>query len=502
MISERQTSSFAGHAATYAIGNIARRLVGFIMLPIYTRYLTPADYGVVGLLTIALSFLEPLLGARLAEAVPKFYFAATEEHTKSSVIWNALFVTGSVSALTTIAIVLFRGPESQILFGSREYAFATGFFAINMVSQPVEYTGMMYLRLQERSRLFLGVSMAKMVLQVVLNLLLVVYWQLSVLGVVLSGVVSSVATCIALMIYIGSHTRPTLDKKITRAMLRFCWPLWFSGLAGLYTGSSGSLYLRLFDSLSDVGLLGLGMKFATVVGLIVWAPFFQHWEPMSYRYHREGSGRDKFQVAFLTISLLMFVCGLGISIFAEPVIRVMATPGFRAAAGVVPILTLGLILNSIVSFFYFSFFIADRTKLDSLSRYITVVVITVFYLALIPTLGLVGAAVGQCLAFALNFVYVYFWSKKYFDPGFQLAPIGLLVLISALAYTCSNVIFGNHNPAVDLLTKSITLVIASGLMSLVAVRAIRKSSPSAYDRLQSSLRRFGLGGLMGGSARE
>jgi len=160
-------------------------------------------------------------------------------------------------------------------------------FSVNLVSQPIEQTGMTYLRLRERSGLFLGFSMSKLVLQVALNLLLVVYWREGVMGVVLSGIISSIVLGLATTAYLAAHEAPAFDWHTTRRMVQFCWPLWLSGLAGLYIGSSGSMYLRVFGSLSDVGLLSLGMRFATVVGMLIWSPFFAHWEPMSFQYYKD-----------------------------------------------------------------------------------------------------------------------------------------------------------------------------------------------------------------------
>ena len=88
MASEKQPRSFLSHTATYAIGNVARRLVGFAMLPIYTRFLTPADYGVIGLLTFALALFEPVFGARLGRAIPKFYFETMNARHRRAVIWG------------------------------------------------------------------------------------------------------------------------------------------------------------------------------------------------------------------------------------------------------------------------------------------------------------------------------------------------------------------------------------------------------------------------------
>jgi O-antigen/teichoic acid export membrane protein len=488
---DRRSPGFVSHAATYAIGNIARRLVGFLMLPIYTRYLTPADYGVIGLLTFALALFEPIFGARLARAIPKFYLEVTDARSKRAVIWGALGLTAAVSAVTVLALVLTRGAGAQVLFGNRKYALVVGLFAVTLLTQPVEETGMMYIRLQERSRLFLGFSMLKLVSQVSLNLLLVVYWRGGVLGVVESGVISSTVAGVGLTVYVAIYERPAFDWPLTRRMLQFCWPLWLSGIAGLYIGSSGAMYLRVFGSLAAVGLLELGLKFATVVDMLIWNPFWQHWEPMSFRYYREEHGRRKFQVAFIVVSALMFTGGLGVSIFAEPVIRVMASKSFYAAASIVPILTFGFVLNSLNSFSNFSFLVTGHTKVHSLCYYATAVIITIAYLALVPSLGLMGAALAQCLAFGASFAIVRVVAARYYDPGFNLVPLAAFSLVSLVAYVCSNVVLGTHAIGIDLLIKSLILLIATGLIGLITVRAIRTADGSLLEDLPWPLNRWG-----------
>ena len=486
----RRSSSFISHAATYAVGNIARRLVGFLMLPIYTRYLSPADYGVIGLLTFALSLMEPLFGARLARAIPKFFFEVTDERSKRAVIWGALGLTAAVSAVSMLVLVLARGAGAELLFGSRNYALVFALFATNLLTQPVEETGMTYIRMQGRSKLFLGFSMLKLLVQVSLNLLLVVYWRGGVLGAVESGVISSVATGVWLTGYVAKYVQPAFDWPLTRRMLQFCWPLWLSGLAGLYIGSSGALYLRVFESLSSVGLLELALKFATVVVILIWTPFWQHFEPMSFRYYHEEDGRRKFQVAFIVISALLFASGLGVSIFAEPVIRLMASPSFHAAASAVPILTFGFVLNSLTSFFLFSLMVTDHTKMLSLSQYATAVVITFAYLALVPSFGLVGAACAQCVAYGTSFFLLRLIAARYFDPGFNLTPLMGFSLVSLAAYVSSNVVLGSHALVPDLLIKSLVLLIATALIGLIAVQAIRSQHRSLLEDLPWPLNRW------------
>src|SRR5215469_15830465 len=490
MTSEKR-SGFVSHAATYAIGNIARRFVGFVMLPIYTRFLTPADYGVIGLLTFALALMEPLLGARLGWAVPKFYFDARDHRGRRAVIWGALILTGAASAVSVLVLVLFRNVAAEILFGNRKYALALGLFAISLLTQPIEQTGMTYLRLRERSGLFLTFSVTKLLFQLVLNLLLVVWWRGQVIGVVLSAVISSVAIAIGSTLYVAAHEAPAFDWQVTKKMMQFCWPLWLSAIAGIYIGASGALFLRTFDTLSDVGRLQLALKFASTVGMLLWVPFLQHWEPMSFRYYKEVDGKRKFQVAFIAISALMFIGGAGISIFAEPVIKVMAAKSFYTAVTVVPILTFALILDKMRTFFDFSFMITDRTKMRGAYQYGTAVVLTIAYVALIPRFGLMGAATAQCVTFVGTFIYVYFLSRRYYDPEIKLMPIGLFSLVGMGGYVLASLASRTPNLGIDLLIRTCVTLIATMLIAVVALRAIGAADISLLESLPSPLDKLG-----------
>jgi O-antigen/teichoic acid export membrane protein len=227
------------------------------------------------------------------------------------------------------------------------------------------------------------------------------------------------------------------------------------------------------------------------VGMLLWAPFQQHWEPMSFQYYKEPNGKRKFQLAFITISALMFIGGLMISIFAGPVIRVMAAKPFYAAASVVPVLTLALVLDRLRAFFDFGFMITDRTKMRGGYQYATALVLTGAYVALIPRFGLAGAAVAQCSTFVGTFIWVYFLARRYYDPEIKLLPIGIFSAIGIAACLFTNVIAPSPNLIADLLIKSVVTLIATALIAMVALREIRAVDGAMLENLPWPLHRLG-----------
>jgi O-antigen/teichoic acid export membrane protein len=484
----RKNSGIARHSLIYAVSNVARQLAGFLMLPIYTSYLSPADYGAVGLLAFALALLEPFFGARLMQAIPKFYFEVKSEQSKGAVISSALILTASVSAVSATMVYMFNEEASNLLFGTTEYALATALFGLNILTQPVEYSGMMFIRIQERSLLYLAVSMAKLVVQISLNLLLVVYFEMGVVGVVLSGVIASTIFGIILTIYTFYYNKPSFDWPITLKMLIFCWPLWFAGLAGLYIGSSNRLYLRIFSSLDDVGLIELATRFASLLGLLIWGPFIQHWELVSYKYYNEDRSSEVFQSAFLGINTLLIIVGLGISVFSEPVIELMSSAPFHGSAQLVPLLTLGFMLNSIASFFYFSFMVTDRPKLFTYCHYFTAAVITIVYLAMIPAFGVIGAAAGQALAYGINLLFAFYISRRLLNQGIKLSPVFFMIFIAAVFYVMSNIVFSQDDFVWDSLVK-VSLYICAVLIlcgvSYVTAKRINGGENSLLEFVNS-----------------
>ena len=73
------------HATLFGLANIIRKITGFLMLPLYTRYLSPEDYGVVEMLMVVIIVMEVFLGMKMGEAVFRYYFLAngkSEQKTK------------------------------------------------------------------------------------------------------------------------------------------------------------------------------------------------------------------------------------------------------------------------------------------------------------------------------------------------------------------------------------------------------------------------------------
>jgi O-antigen/teichoic acid export membrane protein len=432
---------FVKHSTIYAIGNVSRQLVGFLMLPLYTQFLTPADYGVVGLLTFALALLEPFFGARLGDATLKFFYEETDEGRRRRVISTSLVITGTVSTIVALVAFLGRVPISNLLFGTERYALPVGLFAYVFVGQAVEYYGLTFIRIQQKPILFVTINLLKLAIQLAMNVWLIVYMKLGVTGVIISGTVSSLLFATGLALYTIYYNGIRFDTKIAKRMIVFSWPLWLSSLATLYIYSANRYYLRVFASMDQVGYFELAAKFAMILSLVIWQPFTQFWETERFQHYKKEAAPPIFSTVFECLSALMFIAALGISVFSAPIITVMAAPAFQEAAWVVPFLCFGGLFGFLSMYTYFSFLVTGATGMIGRNNYITVVIVTVLNILLIPRFGFLGAGAALFLALLMQFLLVRHASIRYYDMRQHLGPFFVMLGIAMAGYACANLIF-------------------------------------------------------------
>lgn len=483
----------AKHLAIYSVGSIVRQLAGFIMLPIYTSYLTPEDYGVVGLLVVMISLFELVLGARLTQSVPKYYYDAEDETGRKRVVTTALFLTLSISVLSASLVAFFGAPLSNVIFGTLDYADHVTLYSIMLLTSALEAYGIAFIRLQERPILFISNSIGKLFLQLSLNLYFVVSLEMGVMGVVISTVIASSLFALSYLVYLLYYNGARFGAALCKRMLAFTWPLWLAGIASLYIGSSNRYFLRLFSDLSQVGLFELAVKFAAILGMLVWNPFTQWWQTEKFKIAKgEDGGRETFPAVFNAMACVMVIVGFGISVFSGSVIQVMSHENFHAAQKAVPFSVYGAMMLKMSMFFMLSFLLTERTLIVAYIRYGSAVVLTGLFLLLIPYWGFVGAALASLLSNTLVLLVYYNVSRRVRELHIKLGGYFCLVGISAV------LLFAEYQATLAIHSLWVALIVKAGfcvlLMAVVGTyvardRKLSEITGAAFRVIQKKLTR-------------
>ena len=463
------TKRLLRHSSIYALGSILKNLVGFIMLPLYTRYLSPADYGVISLMLFMLTLFELLFAARLGYALPKMWAEDTSESGRNTLISTALLFMAAIGLASSTVVFAVRVPLSELIFGTTQYTTIVAYFSFMVLTQSLETHGLDYIRLQQRPWLFMGMSLSKLAVQLSLNVWFIVGLNQVVMGVALSTMLSSLFMGLVLLIYVVAKSGIRYDHPLAKRMLAFSWPLWFGGLAGLYIGSSNRYYMRIFGTMDNVGLYSLAERFSGILTMLIWAPFAQYWVVESFKYY-QANKRAAFNIVFCIICGVLFLGGLGIALFAPPTIHIMSQPSFYPASNAVPFLVMSAIFSCLAQFVAFSFLVSETTKLLSAYSYLTAIVVSVLYVALIPALGHVGAALASAGAQGLQLLIQYRQGQRRYDMGLSISFLFFAWGVAAVAYVFGNFAARDAGFVADVAVRAVAWTVAAAVICYQLLR--------------------------------
>ncbi len=426
-------------SAIYTAGTLLRQLVSFLMLPIYTRHLTASDYGTVEMLTVITAVLAVIAGTHMGTATIRHYHEAGSETQQKLVICTAsittLITTCAIFAIFLLLTLSELGPLfSRQILGNARYLPLLQIFASVVVLQPMEEQIFTLLRIKNRPWIFVVLSLAKLVLQLSLNIHFVVIEQLGVKGVVYSSVISTTVSAVGSFIACRKYSGWCFSSEISFRMLKYIIPLAFGGLGGLFMSISDRYAIQLFRGSKEVGLYALGYRFADILNVLGWLPFINIWQAYRFEIARNKGAIEEFQYVFYAISVYLVWIGLGVALLSGDVLRLMAEASYWSAGKVVAPLILASLLTCAVGFSNFSFLFTGRTAYIAKGSWLSAFALTLAFYLLIPRYGAVGAAWAKVSAGLVQLVATVYWSRSIYSMNLPWFRVGLFVMFWALVY--------------------------------------------------------------------
>lgn len=399
----KHVREIVSHGGIFALGLLLTRLTSVVLLPVYTRMLTPADYGVLTILDIVGELLRLAIGTGLTSAASRFHFDTNDEAERSKVWWVALFALLGFTTLVALPVLLASASLSKLSLGagvpegSRLYALMLSalWFALP------ESLFQNHLRAIKQSRLLVGLGLARLAVNAALNILLLYQFRLGVTAVLLGNLVTTLVwAVIHLVLFARVRGVPVLDWKLLPSMFRFGGPLVGVALMSLAMHQIDRYILVGFVSLSDIGIYSLAYQIGQGVNSLVLSPFSQVWGVVVFEVAALRDFKRLFAEIFSTfvrgLSLVLLAAALG----SRLAVAILAPPSYAPAADLIPVIALA----------YFFFSLDDHFRVPALLQKRTGALLPVYAIAavtnvglnllLVPRWGIEGAAWASAGTFA------------------------------------------------------------------------------------------------------
>ena len=475
-------------SAIYGMGRLLSSVIGFVLIPIYTRYLTPADYGLYSLYAIAgqVVTLISLMGMSTA-MFREVVYHDSDERTVISTTFNFLII----QSLVFFGVLAIFSPQiSLLLFGEATHTYLLRLIFITNGLGVFGFVVLSTLQMREQAGRYSAVHVIRFAIGVALNILFIVVLRMGLEGLVLAGLGMSILSAIMFVALLWKDLRPRLSWPILKRMLRFGLPLVPFQLASILLTSSDRYFLEHYAGAAEVGIYSLGYKFGMIVQLIVMA-IQTAWAAQMFAIAKEDGAERKFaRIVVYYLAGLGFL-GLGISVLSKEVLTIMSTPAFLPAYTVVPLIVLSYIAYGGVNMTNVALNIKGRTELNApIIIAVAIGNLGLNYL-LIPRFGMMGAAVATLVSYVVLLVIEVIVNQRVWRLPLEYGRILKVALAWGTVYAVS-LLIASGNVWLDtglktcLLVAFPVLLFVFGFFDASELRALRVVSQRLLRRLRPS----------------
>ncbi len=429
----------------YGLGTILTRLVTFLLLPVYTNVFTPEQYGIVSLSYAFTGFVIVFYRYGMDTALMKFYIDAEGEGKKK--YFTAIFSTQTVTSLIFSGIVFVTANFLSPVFLGGEYKTLMQFVAIILFLDALRELPLLVLRANEKPRQFIFFSLLNVLLLMLLNIYFVVILKMGIEGVLIGNILASSIVLLATIPIIFQNFKfDTVEKDVLKEVLKFGLPFLPAALFSMIMELSDRYLLEWLADTTAVGLYSAGNNFGKF-GLLVVMGFNMGWTPYFLKKGKDEDAKQTFaQISKYFLGIMGFF-SVFISIWIHSIVRFRVGgvsffgEEYWISAQVVPVLLLGYYFFGLYVLQLPGVFMIARTKWVPIFRIIGAFLTVIITILLIPTFGIIGAAIGKSLAYLGMAIAIGLFNRKFYNISYSWRGIVFpIIFIMLVAVTPMNLV--------------------------------------------------------------
>lgn len=404
------------------------------MIPLYTHFLSPEDYGTLEILDLVSYLVGLFLAMGIAQSLFRFYYEFEEQEKRDQVISVSMITLWGVTIVILISLLYFSRGISTLVFNSNEYFRMLNLVFIALVLNLNSEVPLGVLRIKQKSVQYVTINIIRLIFSLGLNILFIVKYGMGVIGILYSGLIVSFLTCLYVTFYILRRIKLTYSFSLISAIFKYALPIMWSWLGMFILHFGDRFIIQRLLSLSDVGIYSLAYKFGYMPNYLILYPFMMIWSPKRFDLLKEPNAKDIYSTIFTYFMFAQIFAGLGVIVLIKDVIALMSASQFHEAYKYVPVILLGYICFGIFEYVQFGIHVSKKTRVLAIFTLITAGINVGLNLLLMPILGLWAAALITFFSWAFLTVCIYFPSQKHYHIPYEFIRLSKMVGTAVILY--------------------------------------------------------------------
>ncbi|AWB07434.1 hypothetical protein A6A40_20590 (plasmid) [Azospirillum humicireducens] len=335
------------HGWMFMVANVVNRAAGLLLLPLYAKVLSPAEFGVYALIGVVGDIVAVMLMIGMINAFTVVYFEHPDERGRSRVVSTTMIGLWAASlALLTVALPAGWGA-SELLFGSRDQGPIIAFAFAGIAFSAVFELALAYYRVHKRSGTCLLISVGKAVGLIGLNLSFLLWMNLGVTGIFLANAITFVGLGVGLTVAILAVNGLGFSFGLLKRVTVLGLPFMPQTMLDMGNQFAMRYLVNLLMGVAAVGVLSFGLRLATMLYMFLTASFLQIWSVSRIEAQENTAGREQSEFVFHLFVVLLSAAALGMALTAPEVLWLIASSEYDTVLPCMPLLVLAYVVHGV-----------------------------------------------------------------------------------------------------------------------------------------------------------
>lgn len=446
----------AGQTAIYGLSSILGRFLTFFLTPLHTAVLKPSEFGVNGDIYSIIPFLMVILTFGMETSFFRFYQHRDANSEGRKIFSHALFPVFTLSLVFVVSILLLLPVLAPILKYEEHPEYLV--YMILIVAFDALYAvPFAKLRADNRPLRFVSLRMLHIIILVGLNLFFYLLCPYLVkhniatgltdlvynadLGVAYIFICNLAANILLFLLLLPEwlQIKLTFNWKLEKKYLAYAAPLVVAGLAGITNEMVDKQFLKFLlpeeIAFAQVGIYSANYKIATFMMMFIQAFRFAA-EPFLFSQYQGQSPRNVYAQILKFFTIFQVIIFVGLLGFID-IVKIFIDEQYWVGLEVAPVLLFANLLVGVNFNLNFWYKLEDKTRFGAYITFFGLFFTLVFNPLLIPSMGIMGAALATLISYGSMTIFAYYLNQKYFNTPYQTGRMLLYLLLSAgIGYVC------------------------------------------------------------------
>lgn len=393
------------------IGNSGSKLLGLLLLPLYTRWLGTSGFGESDLVTTYSSFLIYIMTLCIADGI--FVFTKNQsDELKKSFFSSALLFTVLLLVIWAVLWCILDFLFSSLDFRNSFTDNLWYIYGIVVTTFLQQYSQQFILSL-EKIKIYSFTGIVHSLFTLLFSYLLIP--SMGVKGFILATIYSNLLTAAYSFFLSKSYLYLSLkqiDKYNVYELLKYSIPLIPNGIMWWLMSALNRPVMEYNLDYSTIGIYAVANRFPSIINM-VFAVFSVAWNISVFEEYGKEGYEAFYKKIFRMLFLVIIIAASVVMVSSELIVTIFAAPDFHEAWKYMIILVVGSVFSCLSSFFGTNFSVVKQSKYFFYSSVWGALTAIVLNLLLIPAIGLWGTSISVMMSFVVMMASRYVYSKKY-----------------------------------------------------------------------------------------